>query len=183
MFVITVKFVIHEKDTEKFKVRILQQARDSLELEKDCHEFDVCHDPNNKNIVFLYETYTDKDAFDIHHNSQHYLSFNEEVTPWVKEKIVTQLEKQVLRLVKIADEAKLYGVICSPLEIKMIKKVAPSLKCFTPGIRQDKNKNDQKRTMNAKQALEAGSDCLIIGRPITKGDPKKNIQEILSSLN
>ena len=91
--------------------------------------------------------------------------------------------KKVLRLIKIADEAKLYGVICSPLEIKMIKKVAPSLKCFTPGIRQDKNKNDQKRTMNAKQALEAGSDCLIIGRPITKGDPKKNIQEILSSLN
>ena len=32
MFMITVKFVIHEKDTEKFKVRILQQARDSLEL-------------------------------------------------------------------------------------------------------------------------------------------------------
>ena len=96
MFVITVKFVINEKDTEKFKVRILQQARDSLELEKDCHEFDVCHDPNNKNIVFLYEIYTDKDAFDIHLNSKHYLAFNEEVTPWVKEKIVTQLEKQAL---------------------------------------------------------------------------------------
>ena len=96
MFVITVKFVIHEKDTEKFKVRILQQARDSLELEKNCHEFDVCHDPNNNNIVFLYETYTDKDAFDAHLNSKHYLAFNEEVTPWVKEKIVTQLEKQSL---------------------------------------------------------------------------------------
>ena len=93
-----------------------------------------------------------------------------------------KVEKQVLRLIKIANEANLYGVICSPLEIKMIKKVAPNLKCFTPGIRQDKNKNDQKRTMNAKQALEAGSDCLIIGRPITKGNPKKNIQEILSSL-
>jgi len=93
-----------------------------------------------------------------------------------------ELEKQVLRLIKIADEANLYGVICSPLEIKMIKKNAPNLKCFTPGIRQDGNKNDQKRTMNAKQALEAGSDCLIIGRPITIGDPKKNIQEILSSL-
>ena len=50
-------------------------------------------------------------------------------------------------------------------------------------IRQNKDKDDQKRTMNAKQALEAGSDCLIIGRPITKGNPKKNIQEILSSLN
>ena len=94
-----------------------------------------------------------------------------------------QVEEQVLRLTKIANEANLFGVICSPLEIKIIKKVAPNLKCFTPGIRQDKNKNDQKRTMSARQALEAGSDCLIIGRPITKGDPKKNIQEILSSLN
>ena len=93
-----------------------------------------------------------------------------------------QLEQQVLRLIRIADEANLYGVICSPLEIKIIKEIAPNLKCFTPGIRQDKNKDDQKRTMNAKQALEAGSDYLIIGRPITKGDPKKNIQEILSSL-
>ena len=63
-----------------------------------------------------------------------------------------------------------------------INVIAPNLKCFTPGIRQDKNKDDQKRTMNAKQALDAGSDCLIIGRPITKGDPKKNIQEILSSI-
>ena len=93
-----------------------------------------------------------------------------------------QLEHQVLRLIRIADKANLYGVICSPLEVKMIKEIAPNLKCFTPGIRQDKNKNDQKRTMNAKQALDAGSDCLIIGRPITKGDPKKNIQEILSSI-
>ena len=94
-----------------------------------------------------------------------------------------QVKEQVLRLVEIADKANLYGVICSPLEIKMIKKIAPKLKCFTPGIRQDEIKHDQKRTMNAKQALEEGSDCLIIGRPITKGDPKKNIQEILSSLN
>jgi orotidine-5'-phosphate decarboxylase len=94
-----------------------------------------------------------------------------------------QVKYQVLRLIKIADEANLYGVICSPLEIKMVKEIAPNLKCFTPGIRQDKNKDDQKRTMNAKQALKEGSDCLIIGRPITKGDPKKNIKEILSSID
>ena len=93
-----------------------------------------------------------------------------------------QLDKQVLRLIKIAEKANLYGVICSPLEVKAIKNIAPNLKCFTPGIRQSKNKNDQKRTMNARQALEAGSDCLIIGRPITEGDPKKNIQDILFSL-
>jgi quinol monooxygenase YgiN len=96
MFVITVKFVINEKDIEKFKVRMSQQARDSLKLEKNCHQFDVCYDPNNKNIVFLYETYTDKNAFDIHLNSKHYLAFNDEVTSWVKEKLVTLLEKQAL---------------------------------------------------------------------------------------
>ena len=94
-----------------------------------------------------------------------------------------QVQDQVLRLIKIADQSNLYGVICSPLEIKMIKKIAPNLKCFTPGIRQNENKNDQKRTMSAKQALEEGSDCLIIGRPITNGDPIKNIKDILSSIN
>jgi len=44
------------------------------------------------------------------------------------------------------------------------------------------NQDDQKRTMNANQAIKAGSDCLIIGRPITKGDPKQNIKNILSSI-
>ena len=64
----------------------------------------------------------------------------------------------------------------------MIKKIAPNLKCFTPGIRMNDNKDDQKRTMNANDAIKAGSDCLIIGRPITEGDPKKNIKYILSSI-
>ena len=94
-----------------------------------------------------------------------------------------QLDDHVLILIKLADEAKLYGVICSPLEIKKIKNIAPSLKCFTPGIRNSEIKNDQKRTMNAKEALKAGSDCLIVGRPITKGDPQKNIQKLLESLD
>jgi orotidine-5'-phosphate decarboxylase len=93
-----------------------------------------------------------------------------------------KVENQVERLIKIAIDANLYGVICSPLEIKMIKKIAPSLKCFTPGIRVNDNKDDQKRTMNANEAIKEGSDCLIIGRPITKGDPKKNIKDILSSI-
>jgi len=94
-----------------------------------------------------------------------------------------QVHEQVVRLAKIANEANLHGIICSPHEIKIIKKVAPKLKCFTPGIRENKNQDDQKRIMNAKEALDAGSDCLIIGRPITDGDPKKNIEKILSSLN
>jgi len=93
-----------------------------------------------------------------------------------------KVEDQVVRLIKIAEEANLYGVICSPQEVKMIKKISPNLKCFTPGIRMDNNKNDQKRTMNANEAIKAGSDCLIIGRPITEGNPKKNIQKIISSI-
>jgi orotidine-5'-phosphate decarboxylase len=93
-----------------------------------------------------------------------------------------KVEDQVIRLIKIALDANLYGVICSPLETKMIKKIAPNLKCFTPGIRMNDNKNEQKRTMNANEAIKAGSDCLIIGRPITKGNSKKNIKYILSSI-
>ena len=94
-----------------------------------------------------------------------------------------KVEDQVKKLIKIAIEAKLYGVICSPLEIKMIKEIAPELKCFTPGIRMTDNKDDQRRTMTANEAIKEGSDCLIIGRPITKGDPKKNIKNILSSID
>jgi len=93
------------------------------------------------------------------------------------------VEDQVKRLIKIAMEANLHGVICSPLEIRMIKKIAPNLKCFTPGIRMGNTKDDQKRTMNANEAIKEGSDCLIIGRPITKGNPKENLKNILSSID
>ena len=94
-----------------------------------------------------------------------------------------KLEDQVKILIRIAVEADLHGVICSPLEIKMIKEIAPKLKCFTPGIRIKSAKDDQKRTMTADEAIKEGSDCLIIGRPITKGNPKKNIKNIRSSIN
>ena len=94
-----------------------------------------------------------------------------------------KVEVQVKRLIKIAIDADLYGIICSPLEIKMIKEIAPNLKCFTPGIRMGDAKDDQKRTMNANEAIKEGSDCLIIGRPITKGNPQENIKNILSSID
>ena len=93
------------------------------------------------------------------------------------------VKDQVKRLIEIAMEADLHGVICSPLEIKMIKEIAPKLKCFTPGIRMGNAKDDQKRTMTANEAVKEGSDCLIIGRPITKGNPKENIKNILSSID
>ena len=93
-----------------------------------------------------------------------------------------KVEDQVKKLIKIAMDADLYGVICSPLEVKMIKEISPKLKCFTPGIRVGDTKDDQKRTMNADEAIKEGSDCLIIGRPITIGNPKENIKNILSSI-
>ena len=95
---------------------------------------------------------------------------------------INKVEDQVKKLIKIAEDSNLHGVICSPLEIKMIKAISPNLKCFTPGIRMDAGKDDQKRTMSANEAFKEGSDCLIIGRPITKGNPKKNLKNILSSI-
>jgi len=69
-----------------------------------------------------------------------------------------RVEEQVKRLINIAVESNIFGVICSPLEIKMIKEIAPNLKCFTPGIRMGISKDDQKRTMTANNAIKEGSD-------------------------
>ena len=94
-----------------------------------------------------------------------------------------KVEDQVKRLAKIAMDSDIFGIICSPLEVKMVKQIAPKLKCFTPGIRMEDLKDDQKRTMNANDAIKAGSDYLIIGRTITKGNPKENIKNFLSSID
>jgi len=93
-----------------------------------------------------------------------------------------KVREQVEELIKIADKANLYGVVCSPLEINIVKKISPKLKCFTPGIRMNSDTHDQKRTMSAREAIKEGSDCLIIGRPITEGNPEKNIEQIISSI-
>jgi len=92
------------------------------------------------------------------------------------------VENQVKSLVKIASNAKLHGVVCSPLEVKMVKKIDSKLLCFTPGVRLESNNDDQKRTMTPKEAINEGSDYLILGRPLTSGNPKENIKKIIKSL-
>ena len=93
------------------------------------------------------------------------------------------VENQVQRLVKIASKTNLHGVVCSPLEVKMVKKIDSKLICFTPGIRLESNNiDDQKRTMTPKKAINAGSDYLILGRPLTSGNPEENIKKIIKSL-
>ena len=94
MFVITVDFEIKSEFVNEFRNRVLQQAKDSLNNEKKCFTFDVCFDEKNTNKVFLYEIYQDKDAFDYHLKSDHYLSFDKDVKNWVTKKIVNQLIKQ-----------------------------------------------------------------------------------------
>jgi orotidine-5'-phosphate decarboxylase len=92
------------------------------------------------------------------------------------------VEKQVEILIRIASSAGLYGVVCSPKEVKMIKEIAPNLVCFTPGIRLTSGTHDQKRTMTPREAVNEGSDYLILGRPLTSGNPRENIKKIIQSL-
>ena len=94
MFVITVDFEIKSEFVNEFRNRVLQQAKDSLNNEEKCLIFDVSFDEKNTNKVFLYEIYQDKDAFDYHLKSDHYLSFDKDVKNWVTKKTVNQLIKQ-----------------------------------------------------------------------------------------
>jgi len=93
-----------------------------------------------------------------------------------------KLKKLVIHQVKLANKAKLDAIVCSAQEVKYVKKVFKK-EIITPGIRFNSNKNDQKRVMTPKEAFQNGSDWLVIGRPITKGNIKKNIQKLIDHLN
>ena len=90
------------------------------------------------------------------------------------------------KFVKNALENKFDGVVCSPLEIKLVKKISSGkLIIVTPGIRPENyNKNDdQKRFMSPKKAIDLGANYLVIGRPITQSsNPLLEITSINSSI-
>ena len=92
-----------------------------------------------------------------------------------------ELKKIVLDQAKLANKAKLDAIVCSPQEVKIVKKVF-NKEIITPGIRFNSNFNDQKRTLTPKQAYRNGSDWLVIGRPITEGNIKKNLQNLINHL-
>ena len=89
----------------------------------------------------------------------------------------------VIKQTKLAKSAGLDGVVCSGHEAKIIRKISKKIEIITPGIRLlgDKNK-DQKRVMTAKKAFDNGATSIIIGRSITQGNIKKNIQKLIKSL-
>ena len=92
------------------------------------------------------------------------------------------VKKLVLHQARMANKAKLDAIVCSAQEVKLVKKVFKK-EIITPGIRFNSKSNDQKRVLTPKQAYKNGSDWLVIGRPITKGNIKKNIQNLIDHLN
>ena len=92
------------------------------------------------------------------------------------------LKKLVLHQARIANKAKLDAIVCSAHEVKLVKKVFKK-EIITPGIRFNSKSNDQKRVVTPKQAYKNGSDWLVMGRPVTKGNIKKNIQNLIDHLS
>ena len=90
--------------------------------------------------------------------------------------------EQVLRLAHLTQRAGLDGVVCSPQEVEILRNACgEEFKLVTPGIRPiGADFGDQRRVMTPTAAIRAGSDYLVIGRPITKAD---NPVEILRSIN
>jgi len=90
--------------------------------------------------------------------------------------------EQVLRLAHLTQRAGLDGVVCSPQEVEILRNTCGAeFKLVTPGIRPiGADFGDQRRVMTPAAAIRAGSDYLVIGRPITKAD---NPVEILRSIN
>ena len=90
--------------------------------------------------------------------------------------------EQVLRLAHLTQRAGLDGVVCSPQEVEILRNAyGEEFKLVTPGIRPiGADFGDQRRVMTPTAAIRAGSDYLVIGRPITKTD---NPAEVLRSIN
>lgn len=93
-------------------------------------------------------------------------------------------QQQVLRLAQLAEQAGLDGLVCSAQEAQALKQQWPAGQLVTPGIRPAGSaSDDQKRILTPAQAMQAGSDYLVIGRPITRADnPAQAVSDILASL-
>jgi len=91
-------------------------------------------------------------------------------------------EEQVLNLTRLVKDSGLDGVVASPKETAKVRKAfGDDFLIVTPGVRPEGNqKQDQKRVATPKEAINAGADYIVIGRPITKAkDPVKALQDIL----
>ena len=83
---------------------------------------------------------------------------------------------------KMASKANLDAIVCSPHEVKFLKKYFYK-EIITPGIRISSKLSDQKRVMTPKDAIKQGSDWLVIGRDLTKGNIKNNLKKLSDHLS
>ena len=83
---------------------------------------------------------------------------------------------------KLASKAKLDAIVCSPHEIKFVQKYFYK-EIITPGIRISSEVNDQKRVMTPREAFKQGSDWIVIGRDVTKGNIKGNFKKLSDHLS
>ena len=91
-------------------------------------------------------------------------------------------KEQVLRMIELAKESHIHGVVCSPHELSLVKNNSDLL-TITPGIRIKNLEDDQARSMTPKEAIDNGSNFLVIGRPITtSSDIKNSLKEIYDSI-
>ena len=89
----------------------------------------------------------------------------------------------VAKQTKLAKAAGLDGVVCSGHEVKIVKKISKKMEIVTPGIRLIGDKiKDQKRVMTPNKAFDNGATSVVIGRSITQGNIKKNIQKLIKLL-
>ena len=95
------------------------------------------------------------------------------------------IKNLVIRQAKLAKSAGLDGIVCSAKEAKSVKKICKNMEIITPGIRlagdniQDQNKN---RVVSPKSAFKNGATAIVIGRSITQGSIKNNLQKLIKSL-
>ena len=88
MYIVTVEFTIHPERMAAFMPLMVDNARASREQEPGCRQFDVCLDPAAPNIVYLYEVYDDRAAFDAHLATAHFRRFDAAVGDMVAAKAV-----------------------------------------------------------------------------------------------
>ena len=91
------------------------------------------------------------------------------------------LKDIVIFQAKLASKAKLDAIVCSPHEIKFVQKYFYK-EIITPGIRISSEVNDQKRVMTPREAFKQGSDWIVIGRDVTKGNIKGNFKKLSDHL-